>query len=251
MEKAFSHYLLAWEQQRCDEAVSDIFGYHSLQLGMPALQGLRCSRMPQRWLAALQPDLEALEVPAPVTEPAWMSAIDLACHPEALPFADNSLDLLVLPHTLERCEQPHTALREAVRTLMPEGRLLIFGFNPCSLWGLQHALERPRVKFPNATTGIIYWRLRDWLQVLALEIVAADFGCHAPAVDSSLWLQRWRWLDSVGQRVWPMLAGAYCILAIKKVHGVRLIKTGWRTPGRAAHITPAAARQYTAQRKKS
>ncbi len=33
MAKAFGRYLLDWEQQRCDEAVADIFGYHSLQLG--------------------------------------------------------------------------------------------------------------------------------------------------------------------------------------------------------------------------
>lgn len=248
MEKAFSHYLLDWQQQRCDEAVGDIFGYHSLQMGMPALQGLRRSRMPNRWLAALQPDLEVLES---ALEPMPAASIDLVCHPEALPFADNSLDLLVLPHTLERCNQPHAALREAARALMPEGRLLIFGFNPCSLWGLQHMLERPRTKYPNATTGIIYWRLRDWLQVLAFDVVAADFGCHVPAVESRLWLQRWRWLDIVGQRAWPVLGSAYCILAIKKVHGARLIDAGWRTPATVAHIAPATARQQTVQRKES
>ena len=50
-QSALGHYLLEWEQQRCDEAVADIFGYHSLQLGMPMLQGLRANRMPHRWLA--------------------------------------------------------------------------------------------------------------------------------------------------------------------------------------------------------
>ena len=31
-------YLLAWEQSHFDEAVSDIFGYHALQLGLPELE---------------------------------------------------------------------------------------------------------------------------------------------------------------------------------------------------------------------
>ncbi|HRM92495.1 MAG TPA: SAM-dependent methyltransferase, partial [Alicycliphilus sp.] len=44
-------YLLAWEQERYDELVADIFGYHALQLGMPGLQALRANRMPHRWLA--------------------------------------------------------------------------------------------------------------------------------------------------------------------------------------------------------
>ncbi len=43
--------MLGWEQTRFDEAVADVFGYHSLQLGMPLLEGLRANRMPHRWLA--------------------------------------------------------------------------------------------------------------------------------------------------------------------------------------------------------
>ena len=38
-DSALGHYLLEWEQQRCDEAVADIFGYHAVQLGLPQLQG--------------------------------------------------------------------------------------------------------------------------------------------------------------------------------------------------------------------
>lgn len=44
-------YLLAWEQERFDEAVVDIFGFHGLQLGIPMLDGLRANRMPHHWLA--------------------------------------------------------------------------------------------------------------------------------------------------------------------------------------------------------
>ncbi|MCL5741913.1 MAG: SAM-dependent methyltransferase, partial [Betaproteobacteria bacterium] len=39
-------YLLAWEQERFDEAVADIFGYHGLQIGIPMLDGLRANRIP-------------------------------------------------------------------------------------------------------------------------------------------------------------------------------------------------------------
>jgi SAM-dependent methyltransferase len=245
MAKAFGRYLLDWEQQRCDEAVADIFGYHSLQLGLPMLQALRNNRMPHRWQAVQgsdwNPDRADCQAPG---------SVQLYCLPEALPFADNSLDLLVMPHTLEFCHDPHAALREAVRVLVPEGRLLLFGLNPYSLWGLQHGLERRDASSLNAWRGLPYRRVRDWMQLLALDVVAADFGCHAPAVDTPAWLQRWRWMDKLGNTAWPMLGGAYCVLAIKKVHGMRLLEPAWRKRKTSAATAAAAACQQAPQRKK-
>lgn len=213
--RAWLPYLLQWQQARCDEAVADIFGYYALQLGQPALDGLRCNRMGQRWLVHTPSDLaKANAAPALPTAQAT-----LHCYPEALPFAQASVDLLILPHTLEHCQQPHAALREVARVLVPEGRVLIFGLNPYSLWGMQHALERPSHPPLNAARGLSYRRLRDWLALLALEVVATDFGCYAPALNSPEWLARWRWMDGLGQRLWPVLGAAYCVLAVKKVHG--------------------------------
>ena len=68
-DTAPGRYLLAWEQERYDELVADIFGYHALQLGMPGLQALRSNRMPHRWLAVMPPELllersDAQEPPA-------------------------------------------------------------------------------------------------------------------------------------------------------------------------------------------
>ncbi|MBC7938621.1 MAG: SAM-dependent methyltransferase, partial [Chitinophagaceae bacterium] len=45
-------YLLAWEQDRLDHEVTDAFGFHALQLGLPELEGLRANRMPHRWVAS-------------------------------------------------------------------------------------------------------------------------------------------------------------------------------------------------------
>lgn len=126
-------YLLAWEQARFDEAVADIFGYHSLQLGMPLLDGLRANRMPHQWLAMGQ---EAVEGSIAFVEtgdddgPLQRRAVDLLTEPVALPFPAASLDLLVLPHTLELSIDPHAALREVERVLVPEGRVVISGLNP-------------------------------------------------------------------------------------------------------------------------
>ena len=116
-------YLLAWEQAQFDQAVADIFGYHALQLGLSEVQGLRANRMPHRWLA--------------LSDPAQAGAAALWTDFSALPFPANSLDLVVLPHTLELSPDPHATLREVERVLVPEGRVVICGLNPASLWGMR------------------------------------------------------------------------------------------------------------------
>ena len=105
--------LLQWEQAQFDAAVANVFGYHALQLGLPAIDALAANRMPHRWLA-----LPAL----PDAPDAATARAALATSPAALPFAEASLDLLALPHTLELCADPHAALREAHRVLVHEGR---------------------------------------------------------------------------------------------------------------------------------
>ena len=110
-------YLLAWEQERFDEAVTDCFGYHALQLGLPQLDALRANRMPKRWLAVLEPSMtsawqrrsECGHEGAPL--PPCNARVALVTHAAALPFAENTLDLVVLPHTLEFSADPHAVLR--------------------------------------------------------------------------------------------------------------------------------------------
>lgn len=227
LDSPTGRYLLDWEQQRCDEAVADVFGYHSLQLGLPMLQGLRANRMPHRWLAVESTaEAAAWAGCAPAAEGEWPACAVL--EPSALPFADASLDLLVLPHTLERTPDPHGALREVARVLVPEGRVVICGINPASWWGMQSALAPHSPQLPDVRSAIGYWRLRDWLRLLALDVQAVEFGCHRPAVKSAQWHQRWGWMDALGARAWPILGGVYCVVAVKRVAGMRLLEPAWR-----------------------
>ena len=168
-------YLLGWEQDRLDHAVADVFGFHALQLGLPELDGLRANRMPHRWVAAdgaVVPDL--IPMPPPDDERITTAALPLHaalhCEPEALPFPDQSLDLVLLPHTLELASDPHLTLAEVTRVLRPEGRVVIVGLNPTSLWGLRQRLghvrqqlgwRRSPLYLPETGEFIGYWRARD------------------------------------------------------------------------------------------
>ncbi|MBK7002977.1 MAG: class I SAM-dependent methyltransferase [Rhodoferax sp.] len=218
-------YLLEWERARMDAAVADIFGYHALQLGVPELDGLQANRMPHKWLA-----LEGTIPNAPSARPPA-----LLCDFSALPFAPNSLDLVLMPHTLESSTDPHATLREVERVLVPEGRVVICGFNSASLWGFRQKRGRLYRKIgvdaqflPANSASIGYWRLRDWLGLLGFEIEVAEFGCYRPGVESEYWLQRLAWMDATGARWWPIFGAVYFLVAVKRVRGMRLLEPSWK-----------------------
>ena len=252
-------YLLAWEREQFDEAVSDIFGYHAIQLGLPELDALRSNRMPHRWLAQQhapeflgssidQPHDEVMATPivTAATVSSSRPRAVLVTDSGALPFQENSLDLVVLPHTLELSDDPHATLREVERVLVPEGRVVISGFNPASLWGMRqrrgHFYQRlgyERLFLPEAGDFIGYWRLRDWLRLLSFEVESARFGCYRPALTSQKWLDRFDWMDQAGRRWWPIFGAVYFLTAVKRVRGVRLLEPAWKSR-KAVAAAPAA-----------
>ena len=201
MQSPAGRCLLLWEQQQLDQAVADVFGYHALQLGLPELAALRANRMPHRWVATEAAAL-AVDRDRPGDDAMWPEArrIALHCDFDALPFPNQSLDLVVLPHTLELSRDPHLSLREVERVLMPEGRVMIVGFNPASMWGLRQRLGRARAAIglggrgalflPRAGELLGYWRVRDWLRLLSFEIEGGRFGCFRPPYASARWLER-------------------------------------------------------------
>jgi SAM-dependent methyltransferase len=243
-------YLLDWERERFDLALSDVFGYHALQLGLPEIDALRANRMPHQWVA--------LDAPATTSATESVRQVALLTHSVALPFAANSLDLVVLPHTLELSLDPHATLREVERVLVPEGRVVISGLNPASLWGLRQQRARMFRRFgvgelflPQAAEPIGHWRLRDWLRLLSFELESAQFGCYRPALESARWLGRFRWMDAAGARWWPIFGAVYFLVASKRVRGMRLLEPGWKTRSARAPAPAAIANRRPTSSKSS
>ncbi|MBV7534501.1 class I SAM-dependent methyltransferase [Duganella sp. sic0402] len=212
-------YMRAWEQSCLDNLTADIFGYNAVQIGMPQIDALAASRMPYKLLAdrkvrAAQPPLRAVDVTLDYTE---------------LPFASQSIDLVVLPHVLEFSTDPHQVLREVERVLIPEGQVIICGFNPASLWGARHVLRRVGgTSFLPRTEELISMpRMKDWLKLLNMSASQSHIGCYAPACRTEKWLKRYAFMDNAGSRWWPYFGGVYIIQAVKRVKGMRLIGPAW------------------------
>ena len=233
-------YVLAWERAQFDAALADVCGYHALQIGLADIDALAANRMPHRWLARTSAPGAPDEDPTPATVAAGDEApppprIALVTDPTALPFAEASLDLVVLPHTLELSPDPHATLREVQRVLVHEGKVAIAGLNPASLWGLRQyrahlyrSMGGGRLYLPDAGQFIGHWRLRDWLRLLDFELEGVSFGCWRPAVRSARSLARFAWMDGLGQRWWPVFGAGYFMVAVKRSHGPKLVGAHWK-----------------------
>lgn len=194
--------LLAAETRLASTLLVDAFGHDGVQLGL--------------WGGphAFAPSLQTRHFVRVACREVEAKASLIRAQPERLPFASDSVDVVLLPHVLEFATSPHAVLREAERVLLGEGRLLIFGFNPRSLFGLRRRLGRR--EFPWQGRFIGERRLRDWLKLLGLDVVAAHRYGFWPPLQHAGVLDGLRGLERIGPRYLPFIAGAYALLAHKR-----------------------------------
>jgi SAM-dependent methyltransferase len=219
------HYLLEKERAYLDEVTPDIFGFHAVQLGLPGVDLLRENRITHRLRVSRQgqPDVHA------------------KCH--ELPFATQSIDLVVLPHVLEFSEEPHAILREVDRVMMPEGRIIIVGFNPWSLWGLRSALGYSRQQYPWNGRFVSLPRVKDWLALLGFDVSAGRLIAYSPPFDNEKWRRRFGFMEPAGDRWWAVGGAVYMLQAIKRVRGMRLITPAWQEKDTREKSLVAAAKR--------
>lgn len=227
-------YVRDWEQSLLDKLTADIFGFNALQIGLPQMNCLAASRMPNKWIANDAGSTHS-------------DNVALLLDFNELPFDTQSLDLVVLPHVLELAEQPHQILREVERVLIPEGRLIICGLNKTSLWGARQAMARLTGNnfLPGSGDFISFLRLKDWLQLLNMEVSRGHFGCYALPLNNQAWLQRFPFMENAGQRWWPFFGAAYVVQAIKRVKGMHLIGPAWKNKrARVPKVVPVTNRHH-------
>lgn len=239
LQQPAGRYVRAWEQALLDKLTADIFGFNAVQIGLPQMDCLAASRMPNKWIA--HHDL-ILDTP---------NKIALLHDFNDLPFDTHSLDLVVLPHVLEFAKNPHQILREVERVLIPEGRLIICGLNKTSLWGARQALAQLAGSdfLPGSGNFIGFLRLKDWLSLLNMEVGRGHFGCYAPPVNNPAWLQRFHFVEDAGARWWPFFGAAYVVQAIKRAKGMHLIGPAWKNKRlRVSTVVPVTNRHHRGHR---
>lgn len=199
------------EREIVSGMVGDLFGYHLLQVG------------------DLGADLAHLDG-CPVTRKLHISGFTggaastaLVSDAGQLPVTSDSVDVVVLPHTLDFTADPHEVLREVERVLIAEGRVIVIGFNPFSLWGVWRLFGRWRGNIPWCGHFLSYPRLNDWLTLLGFDIERMDVMAFRPPLRNAGSLT----MERIGRRLWPMAAGVYVVRAVKRVSRITPVRQPW------------------------
>ena len=197
-----------------EEILSPVFGYQGLQLGR---LGAENSLLDKAGL------LRRFVLGANDTQP----DVDLSANVLELPIASHTISLLVMPHTLEFCRNPHQVLREADRVLARDGYMLILGFNPLSSWGLARGLRLWKRSAPWNGKFYTQARINDWLSLLNFRVVEGrKFYLRPPFARPGI-LARLSFLEKL-QPWLNIFGGAYLILVRKQVRPLTPSLQRWR-----------------------
>lgn len=220
-------------------------GYHLLWIGgRSAVDALQAS--PIRHQMEWRPTLETADHSA-----------CLVADPAYLPLPDESVDCVLLVHSLEVLERPHALLKEAARVLLSKGEMLIVGFNPWSLWGslkwMPSWMQPTQLTLFHQASLLPLNKLDDWLTFVDLQRDECQRGFYRPPCTREKTLSRLARLDQkFTQRQWP-LNGIY-VLKVSKRLGCpiqplrRQQKTGWMP---AQPVSSATRNLYQASIKRS
>lgn len=208
--------LLREETQLVEQALSGIFGAYCLQLGEwgEPHAFLRHART-QRKAGIVGSVLDQR-----VAEPS-----NVIGHLHRLPFLGDSVDAVLLPHTLEFSRRPHAILREVHRVLRADGHLIVLGFKPGGLWGLRRLLPGAGMP-PGIETMIGCRQLCDWLELLDLHIHGLTRYCFRWPLPAHRGSSSGRW-EERGRRWWPELAACYMLSAQKRVIPMTTVRMRW------------------------
>jgi SAM-dependent methyltransferase len=233
-ESPLGRSLQSYEVQCLRELLPRLYGTVALQLGAPGRLDL----------------LEGAAAPLRIVHDRRSApgGARVRGRPEELPYDGRSVDVVLLPHTLDFCDDPHRVLREALRVLKPEGHAVILGFNPLSLWGLRRLCTRQPRPAPWYGRFLRLARLKDWLGLLDFELTHGRMFYYRPPRARRAVNARPGVLDRMGDRWWPLMAAVYLVVARKRVPGVTPLPVAWKdrrlagaalAEGAAARRTPA------------
>jgi SAM-dependent methyltransferase len=206
--------LLLTEIKAClDDLLTEVFGYHAVQVGCIALNAdlLGGSRIKHQVRIDLDPQVA-----------------DVVADSAALPLDADCIDLVVLMHTLDFAAQPYNVLREVERVLIPEGRLIVVGFNPWSTYGLWHLALGWRNRPPWCGQFHSNSKLKDWLSLLGFVTERCNYCGFRPPVQHTGLLQRLALMEQIGRRALPIFGGIRMLTARKRVATLTPLKPRWQ-----------------------
>ncbi|MBN4078803.1 methyltransferase domain-containing protein [Gammaproteobacteria bacterium AH-315-C21] len=208
--------LLEAEQELLDEVLPELFGYHLIQLGSPTENDLlRNSRIHH---------CSVIDECPSAPRATCCAAVD------TLPIDSDSVDVVVMPHTLEYAHEPHQVLREVDRILIPEGHAVIMGFNPWSLWGGWRMAGKFSDNFPWNGHFRSVARIKDWCKLLGFDTLSCHHYFYRPPIQHSGVMDKLQFMERMSDRWQPPFAAGYMLLTRKRESMLTPVRPSWPAP---------------------
>ncbi len=190
--------ILSKERQFYSNNIDKLFGIYSLQIGLPEINVFQGNKIVNH----------------------YHIGVDIFCSGRYLPFTDNSIDLIIMPHYLEQHNDYKYVLNEVTRILTPNGVLIISCFNSQSLLNLRRKSQRrlDKVNFINLS------ELKSNLINNKLSIIGGKFFSYCPPFHKASRLKKYNFLNKIGDRWLPTFANSYALICRKNVTNINSIK---------------------------
>lgn len=196
--------ILRKERKYFADSAKYIFGNYSLQIGLNQINLLQGNKIINHYIINQ----------------------DTICDLCFLPFAENTLDLIVCPHILEFYPNNYQhVLAEFQRILKPDGLLILSCFNRSS-W-----LNYFKRRFTFLKNSIFFNidEIKKQLIKHDFAIEGGKFFSYIPPFSSARRLHSWRWLNKAGDRWFPTLANSFCLIVRKNVVAPNIIKVDFES----------------------
>jgi len=203
------------EQNFLSKLLAERYGKHTLLIGVPEQYNLlKCSVMPNSVILSplINRNKNIKYIEGEYYE---------------LPIIPGSIDLVLLPHTLEFIDNPRQLLMEACRVVKPEGDIMIFCFNPYSLWGLRKWWGNNN-HVPWSGNFISASKIKKWLALADFELIRQDMLMFRPPMNNPRIFQKLKFLEWLGTHLHILFGGIFVITARAKLIPLTPIKLKWQ-----------------------
>ncbi len=146
---------------------------------------------------------------------------------ESLPLQPESMDIVILRHTLEATKKPQEVLHEAERILSPDGYIVISGFNPYSLFGIMRLSEKYSVSGAWEGRSISIGRIKDWFAVLGLDLTVDKQVRFNHKIVKKEYGNRFEFLGDLANFSLSFKSGVYVLMARKRTIPLTLQRANW------------------------
>ncbi|MDF1760389.1 MAG: class I SAM-dependent methyltransferase [Coxiellaceae bacterium] len=204
----------ALEREQLATILPNFFGQYALQMGGP----------PNLALLESSPIKQQFHVLPKVKCTDQLHSIEVDF--TEMPFAPNSVDLVVIDHLLEFIESPRQLLSQVYQCLAPHGHLVVLGFAPWSLWGIHRWMHR-RKGIPWSGH---FWRsdkVEYWLREIGYGAMEKEYFCYQGPLNCTRSARVRTAVEMVGQFCWAGCGGIYSVVAQKQINTMTPIKASW------------------------